>query len=70
MFNTDCFLIDSPCLISLNVKLASDLSVLAICLAQCFPNCAQRLARDREQLPEDPWIHFFDDLFELYLFFN
>jgi hypothetical protein len=70
MFNTYCFVIDLFRLVLLNVKLATDLSVLTICLAHCFPECTQRIARDSEQLSGDPWIHFCDDYIQVYLFFN
>ena len=54
MFNIDCFLIYSIRLISLNVKLATDLPVLTICLTQWFPKCVQSIATDREELSGVP----------------
>jgi hypothetical protein len=38
-----------------------------VCLHQWFTKCAPRI---HNQFPTDPWIHFFNGYFEVYLFFK
>jgi hypothetical protein len=45
-----------------------NLASLSYSLARWFPKCAPRIPRDPRPFPGDPWTHFCNGYFEVYLF--